>query len=157
VTFPAGAVSPRRRPVGVTILAILQLLGFFTYGLTFAALLVDGPATIDGLIGSSSAGGVSRDAVATGLTVLTGVLCVASLAAGVFLLRMRQLGWTITMALTGLNLALTIYLWWAEGTTLAIWVIVQVVTVFYLNQLQVRQAFGITRRETGAAPDEGRG
>jgi hypothetical protein len=62
---------------------------------------------------------------------------------------MRQLGWTITMLLTGLGLASSLYVWFANGTTLEIWVAVQVVTVFYLNQRQVREAFGISHRGAG--------
>ena len=73
----------------------------------------------------------------------------AELAAGILLLRMRQLGWTLTMLLAGLGLASSIYLWWAQGTTLTIPVMVQVVTVFYLNQRQVRVAFGISRHRGG--------
>ena len=84
-------------------------------------------------------------AVAT-ITILVGALGVAGLAAGILLLRMRQLGWTLTMLLAGAGLASSIYLWWTQGTTLAIPVMVQVVTVFYLNQRQVREAFGISHR-----------
>jgi hypothetical protein len=78
--------------------------------------------------------------------VLLGGLTVSALAAGILLLRMRQLGWTITMLLAGLGLASSLYLWWAEGTTVAPWALVEIATVFYLNQRQVRVAFRIDRR-----------
>ena len=154
----AGSAQSGRRPAAVTILAILQLLSAAGYGLIVAVLLMDGAAVVDQLAGNAGAdGGPIRDLEVMTVTALVGVFCVASLAAGLLLLRMRQLGWTITMLLTGLGLASSIYFWWAQGTTVAIWVIVQVVTVFYLNQRQVRVAFGISRRRAGDALDEARG
>ena len=91
--------------------------------------------------------------VATAM-VIVGGFGVAALAAGILLLRMNQLGWTITMLLTGLGLVSSISIWWTQGTTIPIWLFVQVVTVFYLNQRQVREAFGIARREAGDAPGD---
>jgi hypothetical protein len=78
------------------------------------------------------------------LLVIIGGFFVASTASGVLLLRMRQLGWTMTMLLTGIALAYGICAWFFAGSTLSIVMLVQVVTVFYLNQRQVRQAFGIS-------------
>ena len=156
-TPAAVAASARaRRPAVVTILAILQLLSAAGYGLILAILLVDGPAVLDALASGASDGTALLDLEVAALVVIVGGFCVAALAAGILLLRMRQLGWTITMLLAGLSLGTSIYLWWTDGTALSIWLLVQVVTVFYLNQRQVRKAFGISRRESGGALDQGR-
>ena len=48
---------------------------------------------------------------------VVGAFGIASLAAGILLLRMRQLGWTITMLMTGLGLVSSISVWWTQGTT----------------------------------------
>jgi hypothetical protein len=145
-----------RRPAAVTILAVIQLLSAAGYGLILAILLVDGPAVLDALASGASDGTALLDLEVAALVVIVGGFCVAALAAGILLLRMRQLGWTITMLLAGLSLGTSIYLWWTDGTALSIWLLVQVVTVFYLNQRQVREAFGISRRESGGALDQGR-
>jgi hypothetical protein len=150
---PAPAVAtaraaPRaRRPAIVTILAILQLLTAAAYGLIFAALLATGPDAVVALIGDGLLGEVET---AT-FTLVVGGFAVATLAAGILLLRMRQLGWTITMLLSGLGLVSSIAVWWTEATTNSILLFIQVASVFYLNQRQVREAFGISRREAGDA------
>ena len=149
---------PTRRPAAVTILAVLQLITAAAYGLIFVGLVVGGPSMVAEVAGRVM---VAEDLVAelrTGFVLLVlGVLFVACLAAGVLLLRMRRLGWTITMLIAGLGLATSVYLWWFRGTRLEFWLLVQIVTVFYLNQRQVRHAFGISGRRLAATLGEGRG
>ena len=150
---PAPAVATlraparARRPAVVTILAILQLLTAAAYGMILAALIVAGPDTLAGLIGDGLLGEVETATFA----LVVGGFAVATLAAGILLLRMRQLGWTITMLLSGLGLVSSIAVWWTQATTTPIVLFVQVASVFYLNQRQVREAFGISRREAGDA------
>jgi hypothetical protein len=150
---PAPAVAASRastragRPAIVTILAILQLLNAAAYGVILAALLATGPDTLAGLIGDGLLGEVETATFA----LVVGGFAVATLAAGILLLRMRQLGWTITMLLSGLGLVSSIAVWWTEATTNPILLFIQVASVFYLNQRQVREAFGISRREAGDA------
>ena len=153
-TPAAVAASARaRRPAVVTILAVVQLLSATAYGLILAILLVDGPAVLDALAAGSSDGPSAIDLETAALVVIVGGLCVATLAAGILLLRMRQLGWTITMLLAGLTLALSLVTWLVQGAPLEVWVLVQIATVFYLNQRQVRDAFGISGHLAGFAPD----
>jgi len=155
---PVAVAAPARarRPAVVTILAILQLLSAAVYGLILAVLLLDGPEVLDTLAPGSSDGTSAINLETATLVIVVGGFFVAALAAGVLLLRMRQLGWTITMLLAGLSLGVSIYVWWTDGTALSIWLLVQILTVFYLNQRQVREAFGISRREAGGALDQGR-
>jgi len=145
-----------RRPTAVTILAILQLLNALAYGLVFVALIADGSAVIDSLTGNGTGNGgpILEPGVDVAIAaVLTGALCIAALAGSVLLLGMRQLGWTITMLLAGLTLALSLVTWLVQGAPLEVWVLVQIATVFYLNQRQVRDAFGISGHLAGFAPD----
>ncbi len=74
----------------------------------------------------------------------------------VLLLRMRRLGWTITMLLAGTSLSAQIYLWWSGQSVTSIWLLVNVLTVFYLNQRQVREAFGIGLDSGASARQPGR-
>jgi hypothetical protein len=138
-----------RRPVVVSILAVLQFIRAFGFGLIVVALLAAGPGAFDQLSGGAGNDlGVATDvAFAIGLIVLGG-LSAASFVGGVLLVRMRQLGWTITMLMAGLGLAATIYLWWSQGATIAIWSVIEIATVFYLNQRQVRTAFRIAGRRS---------
>jgi hypothetical protein len=157
---PAGeaVAGPARRPPAVTILAILQLITAAAYGLIFIGMIFGGPAVLEAVAGRLL---VAEDLIAelrTGFVlVVLGILFVACLAAGVLLLRMRRLGWTVTMLIAGLGLATSVYLWWFRGTRLEFWLVVQIVTVFYLNQRQVRHAFGISGRRLTAMLEEGRG
>jgi hypothetical protein len=151
------AVTRARRPAIVTILAILQLLTAAAYGMILAALIVAGPDTLALLLEDAAAeGGLLGELEVATAVVGVGGLAIATLAAGVLLLRMRQLGWTITMLLAGLGLMSSIFIWWTEGTTISAWLFVQVASVFYLNQRQVREAFGISRREAGDALSDAR-
>ncbi len=143
-----------RRPTAVTILAILQLLNALAYGLVFVALIAGGSAVIDSLAGNAAIGiGSTRDLAAAIAMALTGALCIAALAGSVLLLGMRQLGWTITMLLAGLGLASSLFLWLAQGAALQVWLLIQILTVFYLNQRQVRDAFGISGHLASVTPD----
>jgi len=155
VARPQGAARARR-PAVVTILAFLQLLAAAVYGLMLAILVLDGPEVLNALAPGASEGTSAINLEIATLVVIVGGFFVAALAAGILLLRMRQLGWTITMLLAGLSLGTSIFIWWIEGTALSIWLLVQIVTVFYLNQRQVREAFGISRGEASGALDEGR-
>jgi hypothetical protein len=149
-------MTRRRRPAAVTILAIIQLASALAYGLLLAALLIDNAAISDALVGVGGAvNGTVLSIETAGLRIVVAGFFVASLAGGVLLLRMRQLGWTIAMLLTGVGLASSVFAWLTQGTVVSIWLALQVVTVFYLNQREVRQAFGISRSR--AAPEASRG
>jgi hypothetical protein len=144
---PAPPEASVRRPVAVTILAALRLLTAAAYAIVAVALLTDRTAALETLLGP---GAVEETPVGrfleAGATLTVIGLAIASFIAGILLLRMQQLGWTLTMLLAGVSLASSILLWWAEGLVNSLSLTTEVVTVFYLNQRQVREAFGITRR-----------
>jgi len=146
-----------RRPAAVTVLAIIQLTSAVIYGLLLLGLLIAHAATTEALV--TVGGGLSGVALGVeiaALRIFVAGLFVAAVSGGVLLLRMRRLGWTITMLMTGVGLATSIGTWLTDGTVVSAWLAVQVVTVFYLNQRQVRHAFGIVHR-TGPAPEASRG
>jgi hypothetical protein len=152
------APSARRRPVPVTILAGLQLLAALGYALTCLALLQDGKAALAALTGMPGLAVGERGPLAVALAVvILGGAGVAALWGAILLLRMRRLGWTITMLLAGLGLATSIWVWWSTGAGLTAWLVIQVATVFYLNQRQTRQAFGLSGRTAVDAMQQGRG
>lgn len=148
-TGPAAPAQPVirhgrvRRPTVVTILAGLELFNAAGYVVALLALVgVTVFSWNQGLTGALA--GLEGDiASGTVLLVILAVLFVAALSAGILLIRMRQAGWTITMLLTGLGLAAQIYLFVTGRDVLTVWLTINVVTVFYLNQRQVREAFGI--------------
>jgi ABC-type multidrug transport system fused ATPase/permease subunit len=147
-----------RRPAVVTILAAIRILTAIAYGVVAIALVTDSSATLQAILGPRATGPGSVARLLEGSATLAAAsLSVASLIAGILLFRMRQIGWTLTMVLSGISLASSIVLWWVDGLVNTIALVNEVVTVFYLNQRQVREVFGITRRRPGQArrsPDD---
>lgn len=64
------------------------------------------------------------------------------------LLARRRFGWLLAMVLTGLFIAVDIY-GFVSGVANHLWQVLNIVTVFYLNQRDVRDAVGAT----AAAPE----
>jgi hypothetical protein len=59
----------------------------------------------------------------------------------------RRTGWLLAMLVTGCFVALDIA-GFMQGTALHPWMLLNIVTVFYLNQSDVRDAVGVTQPET---------
>ena len=137
-----------RRPPTVTILAGIQLFSAAGYGISLATILTGGLGELNAAMQGNFQNLDTATVAETILIAVFGVLFVTTLAAGVLLLRMRQLGWTITMLSTGFSLLSQIYYYWSGQAVVAIWLAVNVLTVFYLNQRQVREAFGIGRSQS---------
>jgi uncharacterized membrane protein (DUF2068 family) len=69
------------------------------------------------------------------------------------LLSRRRTGWLLAMVLTGLFIALDIY-GFLNGISNHLWQVLNIITVFYLNQRDVREAVGATARPgTGVGED----
>jgi len=128
----------------VTILAAIQIFLAIVFGGLGAFALLIPEAALPALSDLAAAsGGPGAAAVATGAGLLFAVLAGLELIAGIALLQVRQLGWTIAMLMAGASLASQIVTWWSTGEVLAISMLLSVVTVLYLNQGQVRAAFGL--------------
>ncbi|MCJ7710150.1 MAG: hypothetical protein MUQ32_04900 [Chloroflexi bacterium] len=128
----------------VTILAGIQIFLAILFGALGAVALLDPEAALPSVSDLAAAsGGPGAAAVAAGAALLFGGLAGVQLLAGIALLQLRQLGWTLAMLMAGVSLASQIVTWWTSGEVLAISMLLSVVTVLYLNQGQVREAFGL--------------
>jgi hypothetical protein len=138
------AVEPARaaphRPVPVTVLAIIQFVLGVNYLLGGAGLAMDPElATATGLVDRSAFALVEDEALAAAYLLLG----LVELTSAVLLLRLRRAGWTLAMLLAGVSLLLQIVGYVANGTLTTLSLGLHVVSVLYLNQRQVREAFGL--------------
>jgi len=79
-------------------------------------------------------------------------LIVASIAFGLGLLSGRRWGWIGAIVISGVSLAVAIGAWWADDPLYPA-MLVNVIAVFYLNQRDVRAAFGELPADDRATDD----
>jgi hypothetical protein len=126
----------------VTILAAIQVFTALTLAMIAAALLLDPAATLP-TIGGVAVTGVALVVEAAVVAAVFTAMAVLEIVAAVALLRLRRLGWTLAMLLAGVSLASSIAAWWFTGEVATMSMLLGVATVLYLNQRQVRAAFGL--------------
>jgi len=137
--------SAPHRPGPVTVLAVLRLATGALYAVLTAWILIDRESALNAISASSRFGNAIAP-LPTPMVVAFGAgIAIASLAAGFLLLRLKQLGWTLAMLLSGLTLLIGITIWWYQGSTSTAWMLIEVVSVFYLNQRRVKETFGIVK------------
>ena len=143
----------RRRPTAVTILAVIQAIGALAYLLSAATLAGAEFTVLAGLAdrGFRIINPATLSSATVGAWLL--VMAVVGLTASVLLFRMRRLGWTMTMLLTGWSLASQIYLYVTGGDLVPAMMVLPVVTALYLNQRQVRAAFGVAGASPTSSPE----
>jgi hypothetical protein len=78
-----------------------------------------------------------------GATALLFLLAATLLVSALLLLADRRVGWLLAMIITGVSVAVDIAAFLA-GTGSELWMFLNVVTVFYLNQRDIRQRVGAT-------------
>ena len=80
---------------------------------------------------------------------------VVLLVSALGMLGRQRVGWLLAMIVTGLAITLDIY-GWANGGANHLWMGLNIVTVFYLNQRDVRETLGVTSSMsiTSAEPRE---
>jgi hypothetical protein len=147
----AAAEAPvRRRPAAVTILASLQILSALLLGLLALLLVLDPEAALPefAIPGADGGSGATLVLEAASVAVVVALLGGLELFAAVALLRLHRLGWTLTMLLAGFFLASQIITWWSTTEVLAVSMLLNVATVLYLNQRQVRAAFDLADGRT---------
>ncbi len=137
-----GAPARRRRPAAVTILAAIQVLTALMLAMIAAALLLD-PAAMLPIVGGIAVPGDALVVEAAVVGAVFAAMAVLEVVAAVALLRLRRLGWTLTMLLAGASLASSIATWWFTGEVPTVSMLLGVATVLYLNQRQVRAAFDL--------------
>jgi hypothetical protein len=161
-TAEAAAATPlrRRRPFGVTVLAVLQGVRAVLWGLLLFILVSDpadaGP-TYEFLRSRVPLLDLLPEDAAGPLAIGTATIaCAATLLSLILLLRLSRSGWTLTMLLTGLSLAAGLLIWWGSGALATSTWILDIATALYLNQREVRRAFGIGASTFGAMLEGGR-
>lgn len=138
----ADEVAEPKRPFALLILAGLLL---FKAGLAVAALvgahaannnwLMPGILRMNPEFGEFLQGSAVADEILVGLAVL---LVVAAIG----LVRLQRRGWVLAMVVTGLFVALDIYAY-IQGVPNHLWMGLNIITVFYLNQEDVREVVGV--------------
>src|SRR6478609_3005912 len=131
--------SDGRRPIGVLIVAVIQLLRAVLIVGQF--LHLQATAGLEWLSASAQFVEPPPGTVAETLVRLIGIgLAAASIAVAAGLLAHRRWGWVGAIVLSGVSLAFSIGAWW-EGDPVYLNMAINVVAVFYLNQRDVRAIF----------------
>ena len=138
----------RRRPFGLIVLASLMLLKAALLLLVTVGLAMNPGAVIKAIGGT---GFLTEEAglVGTGVIAIVAGLLVAS-ATG--LLFRRRAGWLVAMILTGAFIAIDITSFFL-GSSNDFWMALNIITVFYLNQPDVRAVFDIDDPMIMTRPD----
>lgn len=153
---PTQHHRPRRRPFGVLAICGLLIFQAVVLGLAVIALALESTDSTSGHI-TLTLWGFAVDAVSDATTLQRLVVAVlASLIAVtvlqvVLLLALRRAGWVLTMLLTGLSLAGQLYGIWRGEPTNPLALFLDSVTALYLNQSEVRRAFGVSAGRLDAA------
>jgi hypothetical protein len=148
-TAPRRSRRPRRRPFGV--LAICGLLAFQAVLLfiAVAALLMVDPSDVGETDVALRAFGLDFTVIADAttavrlLTVILGSLFILTFVQVVLLLLLRRIGWIITMLVVGFSLSLLLWSAWQGAQTDGLSMLLYALTALYLNQGEVRRAFGV--------------
>lgn len=122
---------PHERPIGVTLVALVQGVNALTSGLEVAALERGLPT--------------NEDVV---LAVTGAALGIWGLAVAVGLWRLQRWAWTATMIWVGVVMALALSAYWSGNASYSVMVL-SVLQVFYLNQSETQRAF-LRRQEATA-------
>jgi hypothetical protein len=146
---PAGPPAQRRLPVTMYILAGLivikaVLIGMIVIGVNYEPVML--------ILRSSATYLLIAPLLVSPMTLaVLGLVGLALAFAAVQLLRRRRSGWLLAMVLTGAFVAVDIYTFLTIGSN-HVWMLLNIVTVFYLNQADVRESVGAFRREPDPAP-----
>lgn len=127
---PRGSSAQAGLPVGVVVLALVQVLLGASWLASLAGLQLVPGGMPQGLVSSGQPG-----------TIVVWVLGLARLVAGVGLLTRLRAAWVLVMLLTGIGLASSIASF-ALGQPDDLRLLFEVISAFYLNQPLVRAAFG---------------
>ena len=144
---PAGAPSEtgRRRPFALLVLIALMA----TKGILILLMILGAFTTADSGILRSLRIESIYDAVHSSNIAIVGLLIIATIllisAAG--LLMYRRSGWMLAMVSTGIFVAVDILGYFA-GEANFIWMALNIITVFYLNQREVRVSVGVASPNT---------
>ena len=131
---------PRRRPFTLIVLAGLMFLKAGLIGAAVVRALVE-EGVASGSVRVPGVGVEVRETPAAGVILLAiaGILVVSALG----LLGNRRAGWLLAMVTTGVFLAVDI-VGFVNGSANHVWMVLNIITVFYLNQRDVREGVGVS-------------
>lgn len=150
MTPTAAAPSPlaRRRPFGVIVICLLLLFqaGILAIG-TWAFVQAGASGSQDVILelrglGLNATFLTTASAVNAGTALLAALLAMTLLQV-VLVFTLRRSGWVLTMLVVGVNLAIQLWGIWQGGPTATLSLLILSLTALYLNQAEVRAAFGI--------------
>ena len=134
-------IHARRKPVTLYI-----LVGLMVVKSILIILVLGGAYSFnDGPIGEAlkmpGVGAAIREApAAVGALILTAAVLMVS---ALMLLAGKRTGWLLAMVITGVSVAIDI-IGFLAGAGSELWMFLNVVTVFYLNQRDIRELVGVT-------------
>jgi uncharacterized membrane protein (DUF2068 family) len=139
---PADALPDRSRRRPFALLILIALMG--TKGVLILLMILGTFTAADSSLLRSLRIESIYDAVHTSQAALVGMLVIASvlLVSAVGLLAFRRWAWMLAMVTTGIFVAVDI-LGYVAGEANYIWMALNIVTVFYLNQREVRVSVGV--------------
>ena len=117
----------RRRPFGVTVIAVIQVVSAIAYGVIVLSDLPD----YGNLLGSLGYFGI-----------LGPILGLGGLPIAFGLLRLKRWAWVLTMLWAGLNLVAALLSYYNDEPNY-VGMALSVVAVYYLNQREVQAAFNV--------------
>lgn len=129
----------RKRPFGVLVLILLQIVSILGVALDVAVVQIGQP--------SIYFGNVENPSLLLGLQLLY-ILYLAVVVVGLW--QLWRWAWFIVMVQLGLTMALELWLYFFDNP-FYFGMLVNVVMVFYLNQREVQQAFERRRQPREAA------
>lgn len=149
---------PRRRPFGVLVICGLLALEAAIFGLAVVALFGEHPdeAGSDAVIALRAFGfdlSIVTDASSAVriAEVALGILFALTAAQVVLLLLLLRVGWVLTMLSVGASLFFNLLSVWRGIEIDSLSLLILSITALYLNQSEVRHAFGIGRSRIDAA------
>jgi len=143
---PTAAPSrSRRRPFTLVVLALLLVVKAVMLGLLATGVALSTQDWLRAMIGKDLVQVLVAIPGASGWILALAALLVLS-AAG--LMAGRRIGWLLAMVITGVFVASDISGFYS-GTTNHIWMLLNIVTVFYLNQSDVREVVGASTPAPG--------
>jgi hypothetical protein len=139
--FRNTMTAARRRPVTLYILVALIVAKSILIMLVLAGAFSNDDIRIGQLMRMPNVAAFIRDT--PGATALLFLLAATLLVSALLLLVDRRVGWMLAMVITGVSVAVDIAAF-LSGTGSELWMLLNVVTVFYLNQRDVRVRVGAT-------------
>ena len=140
---------PRRRPFGVLVICgLLAFQAVLLVVLIIGLLEVDMTNMVETDLALRAYGvklSLATDAslAVRTLIVIFATLFVLTFVEAVLLLLLKRIGWIITMLVVGFSLCLLLWSTWQGAETDGLSMLLYALTALYLNQSEVRRAFGV--------------